>query len=333
MNNIFRFLKGYLVVLAYGDCVERLFTICARKNIDFWGIENLGDSIRFRIFTCDYFRIGKLAVRLKIQLKHQKRIGLYFLLQKLKKFTPLFILFILIISGMIYLKGTVWSFEYIGNETIRNDQIDKLLQQSDIKQFTPCDRIDYKMLEDDLRLAFPQITWVSAGMEENRLVIKMVEEVVPFTKEEIPYRASSLYSCVDGQLVSFITRNGTSQLKIGDYVYKNQLLVEGCIAETGYLDSAMMIKYVNAQAEITIRFTMQAKELIQTKNGLWTDASIYPEQFIKNMKMQGLKARLLKVQSNYINSDNLERRYVFICEGTPVIRKEIPVSDESETEE
>lgn len=332
MNSFFRFLKGYLVVKAYGEAVERLFTICARKNIDFWGIENLGDSVQFRIYTSDYFRIGSLAVKLKIQLKHQKRIGLYFLLQKLKKFTLLLILFIIIISGMIYLKGTVWSFAYIGNKTISDQQIDQLLQQSDIKQFTPCSEIDFKLLENNLRLTFPQITWVSAGMEENKLVIKIVEEVVPFMKEEYPYQASSLYSAVDGRIISFITRNGTSQLKIGDYVYKNQLLVKGCIAENGYLDSELMIKYVNAEAEIIIRFTLEAKELIQTKNSLWTDAYIYPDLFIKKMKNQGFDAKLQKVQSNYMNSSNLERRYVFSCEGTPVIRKEIPVSNDTETD-
>ena len=50
------------------------------------------------------------------------------------------------------------------------------------------------------------------------------------------------------------------------------------------------------------------------------------------MKNQGFDAKLQKVQSNYMNSSNLERRYVFFCEGTPVIRKEIPVSNDTETD-
>ena len=108
-------------------------------------------------------------------------------------------------------------------------------------------------LENRIRNAFPEISWVSAELTGTRLTIHLRENDGILKAETEPETPCELTAGTDGTVTRIIVRNGKARVKVGDTVKAGDVLVSGELPL--YDDSETLVKTnkVHADAEVYAR--------------------------------------------------------------------------------
>ena len=113
-----------------------------------------------------------------------------------------------------------------GQNTLR--AILKFLSENNIKAGIKKKNIDGSKIEEEIRLAYEDIGWVSAEVKGTRLIIRIRETNMP-TPVIRTTAPSHIVATKDAVIKEIITRSGTPMVKPGDVVRKGDILVSGII--------------------------------------------------------------------------------------------------------
>ena len=91
MARILRLIFGYLVIRIRGSAKERFLNLCIAKGMEGFSASCEEDSIVATIRLKDFYQLRPFVRKTKVKVVILKRIGLPFLIPKLKK-RPFFIL-------------------------------------------------------------------------------------------------------------------------------------------------------------------------------------------------------------------------------------------------
>ncbi|WP_405318780.1 sporulation protein YqfD, partial [Frisingicoccus sp.] len=131
---------------------------------------------------------------------------------------------------LYFLSAHIWKFEFYGNSYYTDERLTKYLEETEnIRCGIWKQHIDGALLEENLRLSFPDISWVSVRMEGTSLIISL-EEMVKYEKSEDALQFPR-YICAakDGEILSMVTRSGTPKAIVGQEVKAGDLLIDGSV--------------------------------------------------------------------------------------------------------
>lgn len=221
IKKILRYFHGYLEIKIKGNALERFLNQIIAREIDLWQVNRVDrNNYSARIYIYDFIKLKSLVKKRMCSVRISKRFGFPFLLQKISR--RKFLLVGIILFLLIFYLGSsfLWFIEIEGLNTIKREEINKILLVRGIKTGVLKDRVSTDQLERELLKYEPRITWVNVRWQGTQLYIKIVEKKIVNKTT-----AGNIYASRDGLIEEIIVLKGIAAVKEGNIVTEGQPLI------------------------------------------------------------------------------------------------------------
>ncbi len=266
MVNMINWLKGYVRIRVSGNSVERFMNLCGYKNILLWDVCRKEDCYEMYISLSAFRQLRPIVKKTRIKVAILKREGLPFFMSDLNK-RKIFLLGCIVAVFFWFISGYfVWNIEINGNFMITTEQIQDFLKIQEISIGKQKKHVNIEKLEKEMRITFPQITWVSGKIQGTTLYLDIKEaetiKETDYIEENVQY---DLVAHVDGVIDSIIVRSGIPKVKPEDIVTKDTVLVEGRVPVMNDDGTIREELYINSDADIYIRYEYPYEDTLEEK--------------------------------------------------------------------
>ena len=252
LKKLKHWLLGYLTVHISGTSPERFINLCGNRKIYIWNIVRENEKYKFNLSVRNYRKIKPIVKKTGLIPKIEQKHGLPFLIYKNRKRKGFF-LGIIICAVLVYIMSLyIWDIEILGGSKYTPQALLKFLSEHNIKPGIKKKYIDGNKIEEEIRLAYDDIGWVSAEVKGTRLIIKIreINMPVPIVEATAP---SHIVATKDAVVKEIITRTGTPKVKPGDVVRKGDIMVSGIVEIMDDFGGVLNKKPVIASADIVCK--------------------------------------------------------------------------------
>lgn len=239
------YILGYLKISIEGYYIERFINICKNDKITIWNLKrNKNIKLTLNVRTSEFKKICKIARKTKCKVKIENKKGLPFLLHKYKK-RKIFIVLLLILIILIGLSSNfVWNVDIVeeNNQVLENISYD--IENAGLKTGIPKAKVNTKEIINKIRLERKDVAWVGIELKGTNAIVKLVKaDAKPDIINENEF--CNIISNKEGVITKINSQTGTANVKVGDTVKVNDVLINGWMEGkfTG-------IRYVHAKGEI-----------------------------------------------------------------------------------
>ena len=239
------YILGYLKISIEGYYIERFINICKNDKITIWNLKrNKNIKLTLNVRTSEFKKICKIARKTKCKVKIENKKGLPFLLHKYKK-RKIFIVLLLILIILIGLSSNfVWNVDIVeeNNQVLENISYD--IENAGLKTGIPKAKVNTKEIINKIRLERKDVAWVGIELKGTNAIVKLVKaDAKPDIINENEF--CNIISNQEGVITKINSQTGTANVKVGDTVKVNDVLINGWMEGkfTG-------IRYVHAKGEI-----------------------------------------------------------------------------------
>lgn len=210
--------------------MERLFNMCRNHGIECWHMYYENGCCYACLYVEDFWKIRKFIRKTRVRIHIEKRCGLAFFINYLKKRKGMLIGFCGCFFVLFLLSLRIWKIEYEGNSYYTDERLTKyLIEKENFYYGIQKDKLSGAILEENLRLAFPEISWVSVRIEGTSLIVNL-EEMVKYEIKSKDKKTRYICSDEDGTVVRMVTRSGTPKVTLGEEIHSGDLLIDGSIS-------------------------------------------------------------------------------------------------------
>ena len=241
---LFRFLRGYVIVLVRGGFGERFLNLAVRKNIDFWNVVRKDGQLTLCIKKADFKKIRDIAKMAACQVSITKKTGAPFLLFRYRKRTVLFSGFIIFAIALWVLSLFLWSVDIVADDGLDAGRIMQSLEAHGIKSGARLSAIRSEEVKNTMMMEFSDIAFIGINIKGTRaqIEVKKRDPVPNIVPRDQP---CNIVATKTGQIIYIEAREGAAQVMAGQGVEEGELLV------SGVLDSQIVgARYVHAQAQV-----------------------------------------------------------------------------------
>ena len=228
LTKLLNWIRGILWVQISGTAPERFINLCCNKKIFIWNLTQAEDGFQFCILAHNYKKLKPIARKTKIVPKIKRKRGLVFILHRYKKRTGFYAGVILCLLLIYIMSLNIWDISIQGGSKYTPETMIKFLKEHQVYTGIQKKRVDCQEIEENIRLTYKDIGWVSAEIRGTRLIIKITETNMP-APAKTAMEPSHIVATKDAIIKKIITRTGTPLVKEGDVVKKGDILVSGVI--------------------------------------------------------------------------------------------------------
>lgn len=259
IEKLLLWLRGYLLCYIKGYSIERFINLCRVKGIEVCQLRKSADGYLFQLTLKDYRKIRPIARKTKTVPYIKKRYGMPFLLHRYRRRKGLFLGILLFLCLLYVMSLFIWDISIVGGYKYTKEALLEFINETKVYSGMLKSDVDCQKIEEDIRLKYSDISWVSAEVKGTRLIIKFTETNMPIPKQEAR-EPSNIVATKPGIVTSIITRNGTPKVKIGDVIKEGDILVSGVVDVVGDFDTLIRKKLVVADADIICKSYYNYKE-------------------------------------------------------------------------
>ena len=231
INQIVRFLKGYVRIRISSQEPERFLNLCAKNNLLLFQIEEKNGTCEMDISLSGFFKLQPICrkTHTRIHILRKRGIPFFFLRNRKRKalFMGLALCFVL-----VYLLSTrIWNIHVDGNYSYSTQSILAYLEGQDIRHGIAKRKLSCADISAGIRENFPDMIWVAARIRGTRLLIAVQENMDSMPQEENTPdpKPSDLVATKSGEIMQMVTRQGIPQAQVGDTCEKGQILIRGVV--------------------------------------------------------------------------------------------------------
>ncbi len=229
LYNPFHLVFGEYVFETETDHFPRLATLLAEKKISIWKIVPSETVVKFSssVFVAENIVAVAKEACLRADITAKK--GMPFLFSRYRKRYGLMFGFFLFLFLLFYSQLFVWKIEVKGNDALTSFEVEKALFDCGIEVGCFIPTIDVRHEANRLLMNCEEISSAAISIKGTHLEISILEKA---DKPEIIDR-TGFYNVVashDGVILDIDPFDGAPEVKIGDAVFKGELLIS-CFIE------------------------------------------------------------------------------------------------------
>lgn len=228
---------------------NRLISLLAKNNVNIWKLENNKDAITFYILKKDMKVLDLYCNKTLTTYKIASSKGLYIIFNRLKKKLPFLIGLLVFISLSIYTNSYIWYIDIKGTNVYTKEQLLTEIKKSYVPIGTKKRNIDCNTLENNLRIKYDKIAWISCNISGTCLTINLNETL----NNDIIYdekTPSNIISNKDCIIENIVATSGKVCCKKGQEVKKGDILISGAVNICNEYDELIETNYVSAKGII-----------------------------------------------------------------------------------
>ena len=261
--------------LVTGEETLRFVNLCRNNGIELRHLVRRENAIQMEIDAENFKKLRPLVRKTHVKIHILNRHGPAFFFYRHKR-RWWFLLGMTVFAGMIYILSLfVWQIDIDGNRKYTDALILQALAQMDVKTGCRKSEIDLPKIEEELRIMYNEITWVSASIAGTKLQIELREgdlkisgssgggqtgnvkrvenrENNPKTQNgesEIDLPAN-LVADEDAIITNLVVRRGTVAVRYGDEVKKGDVLIEGKVYIYNEDETLKKVDYLTAEGDV-----------------------------------------------------------------------------------
>lgn len=238
----YRFIKGYVIVLFYGDSTERILNIAAANRISLWNSRLCKEGIQAHLSVKDFKKLPLVIRKSGIKVHILSRKGLPFKTSKNRKRTGLLCGAVIFFLFLEIMSGFVWQIEVRGNSAVPETEILAACKNIGIHRGLPASKINPKVWRERLLLECDRLAWASINVEGCCVTVNVTEIQKPSEDTAAP---CNLKAKADGIIKRIDVAVGNCVVKTGDTVKTGDLLV------SGILERADGTEFVHSSGTVT----------------------------------------------------------------------------------
>ena len=239
------YVLGYLKLSVEGYYIERFINICKNNKITIWNLKrNKEIELYLNVRISEFKKICEIAKKTKCKIKIKNKKGIPFLLHKYKKRKIFLILLILITCFIGFSSNFVWNVEIKEENGQKLENIEKDIENAGLKTGILKSKVKTKEIIINIRLQRKDVAWIGIELKGTNAIVKLVKaDEKPEIIDENEY--CSIVSNKSGIITKISAQTGTANVKVGDIVKENDVLINGWMEGkfTG-------IRYVHAKGDV-----------------------------------------------------------------------------------
>jgi len=298
---IWKYLRGYVIINVSGFSPERFINLCANRGIYIWNVKSVNNGFNLYISAKGFKLIRPLVKKTGCKVRITKKIGLPFRFLIFRK-RKIFLFGMIICMAIVFLLSLfIWKIDIEGNSMYTDEHLIKFLNTQ--SHFVGMWKKDVKCseLEKILLKNYGNINWVTCEMTGTKLLIQ-IEEGRNNIKIEDLSKSCDILSNKKGVIVSIVTRTGSPKVVKGDVVEEGDVLVSGTL-EIKELEEIKAIEFTHSDADIYMKTIYPYHDEVNLKyvNKIYTNN----KKKDKALKILNFKLNLLKPRIKYSNYDKI----------------------------
>ena len=227
------FLFGYSIISSHAENAERIINLCNERKIPFSEVVLEDESLRFSVPLFYEQRMRKAAREHEIEISVISRRGIPALFLRYRLRVGLLAGLICSILIFAFSSRLVWDIEIDGAVRLSERELLKTLADCGLSVGTRLRDVDADVLENQILILSDDISWISVNLSGNVACIEIRERDFPIPDEYGDALYSNVTASQSGVIVGFEDINGALDVKIGDAVSKDQLLISGILGGEG----------------------------------------------------------------------------------------------------
>ena len=261
--------------LVTGEETLRFVNLCRNNGIELRHLVRRENAIQMEIDAENFKKLRPLVRKTHVKIHILNRHGPAFFFYRHKR-RWWFLLGMTVFAGMIYMLSLfVWQIDIDGNRKYTDALILQALAQMDVKTGCRKSEIDLPEIEEELRIMYNEITWVSASIAGTKLQIELREgdlkisgssgggqtgnvkrvenrENNPKTQngESETDLPATLVADEDAIITNLVVRRGTVAVRYGDEVKKGDVLIEGKVYIYNEDETLKKVDYLTAEGDV-----------------------------------------------------------------------------------
>ena len=261
--------------LVTGEETLRFVNLCRNNGIKLRHLIRKENAIQMEIDAENFKKLRPLVRKTHVKIHILNRHGPAFFFYRHKR-RWWFLLGMTVFAGMIYILSLfVWQIDIDGNRKYTDALILQALAQMDVKTGCRKSEIDLPEIEEELRIMYNEITWVSASITGTKLQIELREgdlkisgssgggqtgnvkrvenrENNPKTQngESETDLPANLVADEDAIITNLVVRRGTVAVRYGDEVKKGDVLIEGKVYIYNEDETLKKVDYLTAEGDV-----------------------------------------------------------------------------------
>lgn len=246
-------MPNYLHCKVTGDACMRFFNLCKNNDIQLKHLIPDGEGFQMDIQVEDFKKLRPLIRKTHVKIHIMNRRGPAFFFYR-HKYRLWFLGGLAVCAVLIwYMSLFVWQIDIKGNQMYTDDLILQSLRSMGVDTGKKKSELSLPAIEEELRIMYNQMTWVSASITGTKLLIEIKEGNLQSPQEDetgaedIP---SNLTAASDATITSMVVRRGTASVKTGDTVAAGDVLVEGKVYIYNEDETLKKVDYTCADADI-----------------------------------------------------------------------------------
>ena len=261
--------------LVTGEETLRFVNLCRNNGIELRHLVRRENAIQMEIDAKNFKKLRPLVRKTHVKIHILNRHGPAFFFYRHNR-RWWFLLGMTVFAGMIYILSLfVWQIDIDGNRKYTDALILQALAQMDVKTGCRKSEIDLPEIEEELRIMYNEITWVSASIAGTKLQIELREgdlkisgssgggqtgnvkrvenrENNPKTQngESETDLPANLVADEDAIITNLVVRRGTVAVRYGDEVKKGDVLIEGKVYIYNEDETLKKVDYLTAEGDV-----------------------------------------------------------------------------------
>ena len=293
------YILGYVRVTVEGYYIERFINICTTNKILIWNLKReKGVRLYLNVGIQDFYKMIKVAKKLKCKVKITKKRGMPFIINKYRKRKAFLISLIIILIALYASSNYVWNIEIQVEDNLKVDNILEDINSAGLEIGMKKSKINTSEIINKIRLNRDDISWIGINLKGTNAIVKVVKsKEAPELIDEKEY--CNIVAQKGGTITKIIAQNGTAIVKVGDEVQQGQVLIQGTM-EGKYTG----IRYVHSLGEVEaiVKYTKSEKIYYKKEENVRTGKKETKYQ----IKINNFQINFYKTLSNFKIYDTIE---------------------------
>lgn len=270
---------------AEGVSCEKLLTEAMKNGLGISFPRKSGYTMRGTVQAAEYRSLCKIARRLGLKMRIEKKHGIYFTLKRHRDKIGFAAGAIFAAAVVLFLNLFVWEINISGNKAVSSEEIMATLANSGLKTGTLRTAHDARKIEWNIMNDNKEIAWATVNIQGC-----CVNVVVSETRREAEMKYDddkpvNIIAAKYGVIRKMDVFDGQGVVKVGDAVMKGDLLVSATFEDR---HGKLTLKHSRARVmaetdyEITVEFPLE--QVIETTGGV--------KKSVKGIEIMGLSIPL-----------------------------------------
>ena len=246
-------MSNHVQCLVKGEQTLRFVNLCRNNGIELRHLIRKENAIQMEIDAKNFKKLRPLVRKTHVKIHILNRQGPAFFFYRHRR-RWWFLLGAAACAGIIYVLSLfIWQIDIDGNSKYTEALILQALAQMNVKTGCRKSEIDLPGIEEELRIMYNEITWVSASITGTKLQIELREGNLK-TSEVSESGPADLRADEDAVITNLVVRQGTAAVHYGDEVKKGDVLIEGRVFIYNEDETLKKVDYLTADGDIYGRY-------------------------------------------------------------------------------